>query len=331
MIMTSRRGFLVFLAGLTAAAMGCSVLSGTGSDAGGGGGGTGAKLDDNLPEETHPGDYISYEGYFFAVLQVLDPAPGSADANLPPGMRDVALEIVVGNQSGDLFSPIRASFGGLSDGSGHMYGQMLGRSGSGIPVDLTGFLDRGERARGWMDFSVPEGTQPVSLEMSVNKPAGGWKAYSYGLTPPADGYKPVRAETSRKPPDAVAFGKTAGGKGCSLKVTDAEDNLDSIPSLFYTMPPNAKAVGVHFQIGGSKDAAAMIKEIALYDSDGNVYRMRGSEVIQGQGRMTVEAGETVRDVGYFVVPEGAQMSGIRLICNDMTNPMEDIVLRSALL
>jgi hypothetical protein len=285
------------LAGLVAAAMACSTLSGSGSGSGGGNGGTGAKLADNLPEETHPGDSISYEGYFFAVLQVLDPAPVSAETSPQPGMRDVALEIVAGNQSGDLFSPISVSFGGLSDGSGHMYGVMFGRSGSGIPIDLTGFLDRGERVRGWMDFTVPEGTQPASLELSVNNPEGGWKNYSYGLTPPPDGYKTVRADTSRKPPDAVAFGKTAEGNGCSLKATDVEDNLDSIPSLFYTMPADAKVIGVHFEVSSTKSATMLIKEIVLYDPDGYVYRMRGSEVLQGQGRLTVEGGETVRDVG----------------------------------
>jgi hypothetical protein len=44
----------------------------------------------------------------------------------------------------------------------------------------------------------------------------------------------------------------------------------------------------------------------------------------------VSADGTLEDSIYFVVPSGFTPDSIRLICNAMSNPMENIVLRSAL-
>jgi hypothetical protein len=321
----------ILLIGFLLVSLSCSLLTGSNpSGSTSGSGNSAVTLSDNLPEETHPGDYISYQGYFFAVLQLIDPAPYSSDAVPQPGMRNVALEILTGNQNGDLSSPISLSFGGLGDGSSQTYMANLRSSGSGIEFDSTGLLDRGERARGWLDFSIPEGSQPVSLEMNLLNPQGGWIEFSYGLTPPPDGYAQIQADTSRVSPDKTAFGNAAERNGCSLKATDVKENLDTIPSLFFSMPPGARVTGVQFEIRSTKDSAFLIREIDVYDTEGAVFGMAGSENIQGQGQQMVEPGKTVEDMGYFVVPGGARLEGIRLICNDTTNPMEYTVLRSAL-
>ncbi len=329
--MTSKGAFRLFLSSLVAATLACSLFSGSSpSGSTSGEEGLGVTLSDNLPEETHPGDYISYQGYFFAVLQVIDPAPYSSDAVPQPGMRNVALEIITGNQDGNLSSPISLSFGGLGDGSSQTYMPNLRSSGSGIEFDSIGLLDRGERARGWLDFSIPEGSQPISLEINLLNPEGGWIAFSYGLTPPPDGYTPIRADTSRNSPDKTAFGNAAERNGCSLKATGVKENLDTIPSLFFSMPPGARVTGVQFEIQSTKSSTFLIREIDAYDTEGAVFGMAGSENIQGQGQQMVEPGKTVADMGYFVVPGGARLEGIRLICNDTTDPMEYVVLRSAL-
>ena len=135
--MKSKGAFLFFLSSLVAATLACSLF--TGSDPSGsasGGTDSGVTLSDILPEETHPGDYISYQGFFFAVLQVIDPAPVSADSVQQPGMRNVALEIITGNQNGEMSSPISLSFGGLNDGSGQTYMPNLRSSGSGIEFEF---------------------------------------------------------------------------------------------------------------------------------------------------------------------------------------------------
>jgi hypothetical protein len=320
--------FRFMLAGLIISVLACSTLTGSGIKSGGESGGSDGELSDNLPAETHPGDYISYMGYFFAVLQVRESIP--AAGSISPGKGNVSLDIVTGNQNGDFSSPFSISFGGISDGNGHTYGQVFGNSGAGVAIDLTGFLDRGERARGWVEFSMPEGSHPISLEISIINPVGGWKKFSYGLTPPADGYSPIRVDTSRNQPEMAAFGKSAEGQGCSFTALTVQDNLDSIPNIFFTLPPDSRVIEVRVEIRSTKNSELIIRDVGIMDGDGYVHRMSASETIMGQGRMTVSAGGTLEDSIYFVVPSGFTPDSIRLICNAMSNPMENIVLRSAL-
>jgi hypothetical protein len=328
MIRKPATAFRWMLAGVIASALACSTFTGSGGGSGSESGGAVAELADNLPEETHPGDYISYMGYYFAVLQVRDLT--SAAGSVGPGLGNVSLEIVTGNQNGDISSPFSISFGGISDGSGHTYGQVFGSAGSGVAIDMIGLLDRGERVRGWMDFSMPGGSHPVSLEISMLNPAGGWKKFSYGLTPPPDGYAPVLVDTSRKEPESVALGKSAERKGCSFTALQVEDNLDSIPNVFFPLPPESRVIGVRVEIRSTKNSTLMIRDLGISDGEGYVYRMSGSETIMGHGQMTVNAGDTLEDRLYFVVPSGFVPDSIRLICNDMSDPMENLVLRSAL-
>ena len=321
--MKSKRAFLFFISSLVAATLACSLFSGSSpSGSASGAGNSGVTLSDNLPEETHPGDYITYQGYFFAVLQVRDSAS--------VGGGNMGLEIVVGNQSGALSSPFSFSFGGISDGSGQVYGQAFENYSSEIRIDPTGLLAHGERSRGWLDFSIPAGVQPVSLQMSLINPAGGWITYNYGLTPPPDGYRPLRADISGNSLDRVAFGKKAEQAGCTFKALQVEDNLDSIPNLFLGLPPNARVLRVEVEIGSAGESTVMIREVGVVDGGGFVYRMEGSEIMMSQGQRSVEAGKSIKDSVYFVVPSDFTPNSIRLICNDISDPMEDIVLRSAL-
>jgi hypothetical protein len=328
MLRKPETAFRFMLAVLIASTLACSTLTGSGSISGSESGGSDVELSDSLPTETHPGDYISYRGYFFAVLQVQDIT--SEEGSINPGAGNVSLEIVTGNQNGDLSSPFSISFGGISDGSENMYGQVFGSSGSGVAIDLTGFLDRGERARGWMNFSMPGGSHPVSLELSMNIPEGGWKKFSYGLTPPPDGYSPIRADTSRKEPVSVAFGKSAERQGCSFTALNVQDNLDEIPNVYFPLPPESRVIKVQVEIRSTKNSELTIWDIGISDGEGYVYRMSGSETIIGQGQMAVSAGDALEDSVYFVVPSGFVPDSVRLICKSMSDPMENIILRSAL-
>ncbi|MBN2083707.1 MAG: hypothetical protein JW748_00685 [Anaerolineales bacterium] len=318
--MKSKSVLIFFVSSLAAASLSCSLFSGTGS--GTGAGDLGKPLADNLPEETHPGDYITYQGYFFAVLQVRDPASA--------GGGNMGLELVIGNQSGALSSPFSFSFGGVADESGRVYGQAFENYGSEIRIDPTGLLAHGERARGWLDFSIPAGVRPVSLEMNLINPAGGWITYQYGITPAPDGYVPLQADLAGKSFDSVAFGKKAEQAGCAFKAVRVEDNLESIPNLFFRLPPGARVLGVEVEIGSTGDSTVMIREVSVVDGGGYVYRLEGSGKKMEQGQRSVEAGERLEDELYFVVPSGCTPASIRLICNNLSDPMEDILLRSAL-
>ncbi len=322
----TKTGIRFFFIGLISAALACSTFFGSASS---------NKNSDSpasgaLPEKTYLGDFITYKGYFFAVLQVQDPVPPSANAISRPGNRDVALEVVLGNHDGDGSSPISTSFGGLGEDSSHVFGQDPMKSGAGIGVDLAGFFDRGESVRGWMVFSLPDSVQPLALKLSVINPAGGWIPFSYGLTPPPAGYTPLRADTSHPSFSHAAFGKAAEKDGASLKAMQVKDNLNSIPSIFFTLPSNARVVGVQIEIRGTKDRGLRIVDLSLADTNGYIYRMKGSEIIQSQGKLFLGPNEVLQDWVYFVLPADAKFDVIRLICASDSNPGENIFLRSAL-
>jgi hypothetical protein len=328
----TQTAFFFLFGGLISSALACSTLAGSGSAPASSDDShsSSSPSSDNLPEKTYLGDYISYDGYYFAVLQVVDPAPNSANAVSGQGMRDVALEAVAGNQSGGFFSPITTSFGGLGDGGDQVFGAEPFNSGAGIPFDLMGYFDRGERVRGWMVFSMPKTMKPLTLKIDLLNPAGGWIPFQYGLTPPPDGYAPLRLDTSGKQPERAAFGKAAEKKGYSLKVLQVKDNLDSIPGLYMHLPPDSRVMGVQIEIRNKNESTMLIEDLSLSDVDGMIYRMKGSEIIQPQGKLLINPREDVRDWIYFVVPSDASMDVIRLVCNIYADPEQDVVLRSAL-
>jgi hypothetical protein len=307
--------------GVFLSALACSALTG-GSGGSGGGADSGRTLADSLPDETHPGDYIAYMGYYFAVLQVKDPGALSE--------KSTALELVIGNQSGAMYSPFSFSFGGISDGGGRVFGQSFAGDEKGIRIDPTVFLTRGERVRGWLYFSVPDGVRPVSLKFSLIHPEGGWKEFSYGLTPPPSGYKALQVDTAREQPERSAFGKAATEKGASLTVLQVEDNLEEVPGIFFAMPSDARVVRVDVQIANTGGARLTFHPIAILDGEGYVYPPAVSEVMMMQGKNSLAAGESFVDKVYFVVPSSFAPDSVRLIFNPESDPMENLILRSAL-
>jgi hypothetical protein len=137
MTVTSKAVLWLTVASLVLSALACSALTG-GSGGSGGGADSGRTLADSLPEETHPGDYIAYMGYYFAVLQVKDPGALSG--------KGMALELVIGNQSGAMHSPFSFSFGGISGGGDRVFGAARGRQSGRGPGNLFRLAVR--RARG---------------------------------------------------------------------------------------------------------------------------------------------------------------------------------------
>jgi len=315
-----------FFMSLISAALACSTLSGSVSSHKN----SESPSSGKLPEKTYLGDYITYKGYFFAVLQVQDPAPLSANAISRPGSRDVALEVIGGNHNGDWSSPFSTLSSGLGDGSSNVFGEDYSNSGVGISVEFAGYYDRGESVRGWMVFSLPENVKPLVLNLSYENPAGGWLLFQYGLTPPPAGYKPLRADTSRKPPDRAAFGKAAQKNGYSLKALEVKDPVDSIPLMAYSKPLNSRAVGVKIEIRNTSDSMLLIRDIILSDKEGYIYGLTMSEAIQSQGQQTVDPGGVLNDWLYFILPADAALDVVRLVCNDISNPMDNIILRTGL-
>lgn len=313
---------IIFI-GLLSVAFACSLLTGSAGQPKAPGSGS----SDSAPETTYIGDYISLRGYFYAVLQVLDPAPASEISAPRSGWREVAVEIVAGNQNGELFQ-LGSDFA-LDDGTNTQYSIDPMNAGAGIIFE-GGVLDRGDRARGWMVFSIPETSKPLRLTFRLTNPVAGWDTFHLGLTPPPDGYTPLHTDTSRKPPSRAAFGKAAEKNGYSLKALEVTDPVDSIPLITYSKPLNSRAVGVKIEIRNTSDSILLIRDISLSDKDGYVYGLTISEFTQSQGQLTVNPGAVISDWMYFILPADASLDVVRLICNNLSNPMEDVILRTGL-
>lgn len=109
------------------------------------------------------GDVVEQFGYSLSATSVEDPAPPGILYDPKQGLKLVAVEIVVGNISGDQITvnPLNAI---LVDAGGFLYApELAGRDGQIELVDLT----PGLKAKGWVAFSIPEDAVPTSIKYLV--------------------------------------------------------------------------------------------------------------------------------------------------------------------
>lgn len=108
-------------------------------------------------------DVVEQFGYSLSAISLEDPAPPSIIYNLKQGYKLVAVEIVVGNTSGDQITvnPLNAI---LVDAGGFLHAPKIeGRDGQIEVVDLT----PGLKAKGWVAFMMPEDAVPTSIKYMV--------------------------------------------------------------------------------------------------------------------------------------------------------------------
>ena len=109
------------------------------------------------------GDVVEQFGYSLSATSVEDPAPPGMLYDPKQGLKLVAVEIVVGNISGDQITvnPLNAI---LVDAGGFLYApELAGRDGQIELVDLT----PGLKAKGWVAFSIPEDAVPTGIKYLV--------------------------------------------------------------------------------------------------------------------------------------------------------------------
>lgn len=106
-------------------------------------------------------------GYSLIAVAVEDPASPGRLYTAKPGKKLVAIEVIIGNVSGESFSsnPLYAT---LVDTEGFTYEPELGARAQGQLAMLD--LNPGEKVRGWIAFEVPEGAVPASVKYEF----GGW-------------------------------------------------------------------------------------------------------------------------------------------------------------
>ena len=110
------------------------------------------------------GDVVEQYGYSLAAVKVEDPAKPGRLTELESGEKVVAVEIVVGNVSGEPLS-VNPLYAELVDEEGFVYEvELAGRDGGQIGVTD---LNPGEKARGWVAFIIPEEATPASVKYSL--------------------------------------------------------------------------------------------------------------------------------------------------------------------
>lgn len=129
---------------------------------------------------SHLGDVIEQYGYSLSAVTVEDPTTPSGyysrQYGLEEGKKLIAVEIIVGNISGEMLSinPLNAT---LVDSEGFIYEpELAGRDGQLGLFDL----NAGEKAKGWVAFKIPEGATPASIKYEVEGFSG--KFLQVGLT-----------------------------------------------------------------------------------------------------------------------------------------------------
>ncbi len=125
----------------------------------------GAVAPEALPARTPPqraklGDVVEQGGYSLSATAVQDPAPPGLLFEPKPGMRLVAVDITVGNVSGERLTvnPLDAY---LVDANGFVYGLELG--GAEGQLELRD-LNAGEKVRGRVGFLIPADAQPEAVK-----------------------------------------------------------------------------------------------------------------------------------------------------------------------
>jgi len=228
---------------------------------------TTAPTDTSEPQPLYLGDIVEQYGYLLSAVTVEDPTTPGILYEPESGKKLVAVEIVVGNVSGETLSvnPLNAT---LLDSEGFTYEPELGgREGQIVTIDLS----PGEKARGWIAFEVPEEATVASIKYAVE--TFGSKVLQTSLTPPPDGYVPNTEALSILPPSPEAgFGDVFEQYGYSLSATTVED--PTAPGMLYEAKEGKKLVAVEIVVGNVSGETLSVNPLhaTLVDSNGFVYQ-----------------------------------------------------------
>jgi hypothetical protein len=263
------------------------------------------------------GDYQTADGYFFAALELADPAAPSILYEEQEGMRLVGVRMIVGNQTGEqLYFSI--SDVAVQDAEGDVWESEYGSMDGEI---TSNYLDPGERVQGWLGFIIPEDRGVETLVYLYDFIDD--KFAFLPLAEPPAGREPVRVDTARSPRADSPLGQAAESGGLSLVAIRVEDPGElAFPELFQP-PEGMHLVSVEIEIGNIGDEAWIFTtfEVSLVDADGFLYAVDyflGPDSIESG---ELEPGASFRGWVSFVVPDGAGLESIKLYSVLMDGPL----------
>ena len=260
-----------------------------------------------MPETPGLGGALVQEGYVLAAMEVEDPTKASSFYDSKEGTRLVAVDLMVGNLSGESIdiSPLRAT---LLDAEGLTHTPELGgREGSQMPL-LT--LNSGERVQDWITFEIPAEAVPAAVKYEM-KTFGG-PVLKVGVQLPSEGAGSPAEMPVFERPELPPLGEVVEHGGYSLSGVTVEDPAPT--GSMYTPKPDKKVIAVEVILGNVSGEVATTNPLnaTLVDTEGFCYgpELGGRE--DGQLELVdLNVGEKAKGWIAFEVPEGATAESIK--------------------
>jgi hypothetical protein len=249
---------------------------------------------------------VEQYGYLLSAVAVEDPTTPGMFYEPESGKKLIAVEIIVGNVSGEALS-VNPLYATLLDSEGFTYQpELAGRDGQIVTV----YLGPGEKARGWVAFEVPEGATAASIKYAVD--AFGSKVLQTSLTQPPEGYVPDTEALSVMPPEPQAkLGDVFEQYGYSLSATAVED--PTTPGMLYEAREGYKLVAVEIVISNMSGEVLSVNPLnaILVDSNGFVYQPELAGRDEQIATVDLNVGEKVKGWVAFSVPEDAIPASVK--------------------
>jgi hypothetical protein len=110
------------------------------------------------------GETVEQSGYSLSAITVEDPTTPGMFYTQKQGYKLVAVEFVVGNVSATEALSVNPLYAYLVDSNGFVYSvELLGRDGQIDTLDL----NTGEKAQGWVSFTIPENATPSYIKYEL--------------------------------------------------------------------------------------------------------------------------------------------------------------------
>jgi hypothetical protein len=232
------------------------------------------------------GDTVKGGGYALTVVQLEDPTTPSQFYEPTPGTKLVAVEIIVGNESGEEIgtNPLDAT---LVDNQGFLHTPELGGRHEG-QLELVD-LAPGQRVQGWIAFEIPSGRTVASVKFEM-----------IGFSGPT-----LEAPVGPSSVQTPVAGNTVREAGYALTAVRMEDPTD--PSQFYDPTPGTKLVAVDIVVANESAEAITTNPLdaTLVDNQGFVHTVQLGGRDGGQLQLVrLEPGERVQGWVSFELPVG---------------------------
>jgi hypothetical protein len=265
-------------------------------------------LPTSAPAAEFLGDTAYSSGYSLTAVSAEDPAKPGTFYQPSGGQRLVAIDVVVGNVSGDPLSvnPLNAI---LIDQEGFTYQpELAGRDGQIATVDAF----PGERVRGWIAFEIPEAATVSSVRYSSSLFSSDF--IEVGLTKPPDGHQSVGDPwTPPSTGELPKLGDVVEQFGYSLSAASLEDPAP--PGMLYEPKQGHKLVAVEIVVGNTSGDQITVNPLnaILVDADGFLY---SPELAGRDGQIElVDLTPGLKAKGWvaFTIPEDAAPTSIKYL------------------